>query len=52
MHKTFATSAKNKRVSLLNLNRKTKISVVTRPSNIEENSGTKVTIRIPLKNDK
>lgn len=47
-HRSFATSANKKRVELLNHNRKHKIEVVTESKSYVPDSGTTVTIIIPL----
>ena len=48
MHRSFATSANQKRVKLLNTNRKQKIKVTIAPLNPETKTGTKVLITIPI----
>tara|TARA_R110002126_G_scaffold282967_1_gene431894 strand:- start:54355 stop:57210 length:2856 start_codon:yes stop_codon:yes gene_type:complete len=48
MHRSFATSANQKRVELLNTNRKQKIKVTITPLNPDTKTGTKVLITIPI----
>ncbi|UAM98174.1 histidine kinase [Polaribacter litorisediminis] len=48
IHRSFATSANEKRVKLLNTNRKHKIRVHIEPLNPETKTGTKVLIIIPI----
>ncbi|GAB5565843.1 MAG: hypothetical protein Wins2KO_29060 [Winogradskyella sp.] len=50
-HKSFATSANEKRVVLLNTDRKQKISVSVISLKTESSNGTKVLINIPLNNE-
>lgn len=48
LHRSFATSANEKRVALLNTNRDLKITVSTTPLNPETKTGTKVVITLPI----
>ncbi|WP_407556669.1 histidine kinase [Winogradskyella sp. 4-2091] len=48
MHKSFATSANEKRVTLLNTTRKTPIKVTITPLDLSKKTGTKVEIKIPI----
>jgi ligand-binding sensor domain-containing protein len=50
-HKSFATSANEKRVALLNTGRTQKISVTVSSLKLENSNGTKVLITIPLQNE-
>ncbi|MBC8753911.1 histidine kinase [Kordia sp. YSTF-M3] len=48
LHRSFATSANERRVALLNTNRDLKITVSTTPLNPETKTGTKVVITLPI----
>ena len=49
IHKSFATEATNKRVALLNYNKKDKIELLIEDLDVNATYvGTKVTIKIPL----
>jgi ligand-binding sensor domain-containing protein len=48
MHRSFASSANERRVKLLNTNRKRKVEVKIEPLNPDTKTGTKVLITIPI----